>query len=342
MQKSSIILLMLMSACFAPQEDETGTFYQPIGFPEVNFPATNDYSAKRVELGKTLFFDQSLSLNHQVSCASCHLQEIAFTDAAALSKLGVTKKPLLRHTPALINMAWAENGLFWDGGAKNLESLVFAPLTHQDEMGANLVDVENYVNENKKYQKAFKEAYGVEKIKSQYVAKAIAQYVRTIVSDQSKYDSVRRGVAVFTEIESKGYQLFIKNCSTCHTEPLMADNQFHNNGLDSVFTNAEEEGIFQGRFRITHDTLDLGKYKTPTLRNVALTAPYMHDGRFETLEEVLDHYSGGVKYSNTLDSLLYNAHLVGITLTETDKQALLSFLNSLTDFHFINNSQYRN
>ncbi len=246
MQKLSVILvmlLMLLSACFAPYQEQGSTFYQPIDFPEVNFPATNEYSAKRVELGKELFFDPKLSVNQQVSCASCHIQEIAFTDGAALSELGVTRKPLLRHTPTLVNLAWANHGLFWDGGAKNLESLVFAPLTHPDEMGANLLDVENYVNENEKYLKAFGQAYGVNEIKSQYVAKSIAQFVRTLISDQSKYDSVRRGVAVFTEMEEEGYQLFIKNCSACHTEPLLTDNKFHNNGLDSVFTNAEEEGV---------------------------------------------------------------------------------------------------
>lgn len=342
MQNLSIILLMLLSACFSPLQENTSTFYQPVGFPEANLPSSNEFSTSRVELGKALFFDPKLSLNKKVSCSSCHLQEIAFSDGAALSTLGVTEKPLQRHTPALINLAWSEYGLFWDGGAKNLESLVFAPLTHPDEMGANLVDVENYVNENRNYLSAFEEAYGIKEIKVQYVAKAIAQYVRTIISDQSKYDSVRRGEIVYNDLEQKGYQLFIKNCSACHTEPLLTDNQFHNNGLDTDFSNSEEEGLFQGRFRISHDSTDLGKFKTPTLRNVALTAPYMHDGRYKTLEEVLNHYSNGMKYSTTLDSLLFTDHSIGISLEEQEKIQLLAFLNSLTDFHFIENSQFKN
>jgi cytochrome c peroxidase len=341
MKLFGIIILLFLGACNFTEE-KASSFYQPEDFPLAAFPSSNKFSDLKMKIGRQLFFDPSLSSNLEVSCASCHLQSKAFTDGVDLSAIGVTKKALQRHTPALINLAWMENGLFWDGGAKNLESLIFGPLMHPDEMGADLDQVLNYVRGNQYYADAIKEAFAIEEIKVQYVAKSIAQYLRILVSDQSKYDSVRRELATFNLVEQKGYELFQMNCSSCHQEPLLTDNQFHNNGIDSVFSNSEEEGVYLGRFRISHDETDIGKYKTPTLRNVALTAPYMHDGRFGTLEEVLNHYAEGVNLSPTLDSSLLRQGRAGIVLTQGEKVQLMAFLNSLTDFQFIENGRYGN
>lgn len=324
----------VIMAC-TPEEVRTDHFYIPEGFPEIEMPATNAIDAKAIDLGKQLFFDPKLSANGKVSCMNCHMPGRAFSDGQSLSSMGVTGKPLTRHSPALINTAWMENGLFWDGGAKNLESLIFAPLTHPDEMAADLEKVEMYVTSEPRYAQAIKEIYHTETVKVQYVAKALAQYVRTLISDSSKYDLVRSGQAAFSEKELKGYRLFQQHCADCHQEPLLTDNQFHNNGLDRSFENDTLEGIYQGRFRISHDSADLGKYKTPTLRNVAVTAPYMHDGRLADLEAVLLHYTDSVQPSASLDSLLMRNGSPGLNLTRTEKDELIAFLNTLTDYSFL-------
>lgn len=329
------LLLLSLVACDSKQTSEGNVFF-PHDFPMPVIPADNPMNEDIVFLGKQLFFDRNLSSNKQVNCATCHMPGKSFADFQALGTRGVTGKPLVRHSPALINLAYINKGLFWDGGAKNLESLVFAPLTHPDEMGGNLEEVEVYLRQHMSYAKTIKKLFKVEEVKVQFAAKAIAQYVRSLVSYQSKYDSVRRGESDFSATEFKGYQLFQKNCSACHQEPLLTDNQFHNNGLDASFEDVSEELMFTGRYRITHDSLDVGKYKTPTLRNVALTAPYMHDGRFTTLDDVLTHYTQNVQKSATLDTVLYTEDKLGIKLSSTEKVQIKAFLETLTDSYFIN------
>jgi cytochrome c peroxidase len=329
----SIIILIFSVGCGGQSVYEDKVFSSTL--PKVELPADNPFNAEVVALGKALFFDAALSKNGEVSCASCHFPVKAFTDMVALGNKGVSKKSLLRHAPTLVNLAYATNGLFWDGGAKNLESLVFAPLTHPDEMGADLRDVEEYLKQNSSYNKTIKSLYDTEDVKAQFAAKAIAQYVRTLVSDQSKYDRVMRAEDSFSEMEAKGYRIFQENCNACHSEPLLTDNIFHNNGLDGDFTDPSFEYIDSGRYRITHDTLDLGKFKTPTLRNISITAPYMHDGRFKTIDEVLNHYDNGINTSTTLDSLLYQDSKLGLPLSSEKKAQLKAFLFTLTDFLFL-------
>jgi cytochrome c peroxidase len=324
------IILIFLSACAEPNLTPETTYF-PNDFPTL---AENQTALNKeiIDLGKQLFFDQNLSVNGAVSCASCHFPEMSFTDGKALSSNGVSGNQLERHSPALVNLAYMDNGLFWDGGAKNLESLVFAPLTHPDEMGADLEDVNNYLA-NGYYESAIKSVFKVDEVKVQYAAKAIAQYLKTLTSDQSKYDSMRRGLVNFDNVEQKGYELFKANCNSCHTEPLLTDNSFHNNGLDASFDTADES-LHSGRYRITHQAEDIGKFKTPTLRNVAITAPYMHDGRFTTLDQVLNHYQNGINNSATLDPLLINDNSPGIAFTNDEKASLIAFLQTLTDASF--------
>ena len=330
---TGFIIFFFLISC-KPEANEAFVF--PEGFPEVKIPETNPMKSSAILLGKRLFFDPALSSNKKVSCASCHNPSLAFSDGTSLSRTGVSGKALMRHSPALINLAYADSGLFWDGGAKNLESLVFAPLTHPDEMGADLESVNKYLIQNNYYNREIKSVYKTEEVKIQYAAKAIAQYLRTLVSNNSKYDQVKRGEAYFTDSEKAGYLLFQENCGACHKEPLFTDNGFHNNGLDEAFNSAEAEGVFTGRYRISHDSSDIGKFKTPTLRNVMLTAPYMHDGRMADIKAVLDHYSNRVKKSENLDPLLISENgLLGITLSEEDKNNLSSFLYTLNDTLFI-------
>ncbi|GAB3334619.1 cytochrome c peroxidase [Marivirga atlantica] len=324
------IILIFLSACAEPDLTPE-TNYFPNDFPTL---AENQTALNKeiIDLGKQLFFDQHLSANGEVSCASCHLPEMSFTDGEALASNGVSGNQLERHSPALVNLAYMDNGLFWDGGAKNLESLVFAPLTHPDEMGADLEEVNNYLAKGF-YESAIKSAFKVDEVKVQYAAKAIAQYLKTLVSDQSKYDSMRRGLVNFNNEEQKGYELFKANCSSCHTEPLLTDNSFHNNGLDASFDTADES-LHSGRYRISHKVEDIGKFKTPTLRNVVITAPYMHDGRFKSLDQVLNHYQNGINNSATLDPLLINDNSLGIAFTTDEKASLMAFLQTLTDSSF--------
>jgi cytochrome c peroxidase len=316
----------------------------PRNFPEAADDADNPLSKEGIELGRLLFYDTRLSGNNQLSCASCHRQDIAFSDAAGLSNIGISGNILPRHSPALINLAWAANGLFWDGGSTNLESQAFGPLTSADEMGQNLAELEFELKQVPEYQKRFKLVFGSE-INSAAVVKALAQFERTLISGNSKYDQyVRKGDGGdFTDLEKEGLSLVNSKCRNCHAGELFTDNQFHNNGIDNDFKNNSLEGLYQGRYRISYNLDDLGKFKTPTLRNVLLTAPYMHDGRFSKIEDVLEHYNSGVKVSVTTDHLLLPAAAKpGIALTAKDKSAILAFLATLTDYTFIQNKKLSN
>ncbi|TXE08001.1 cytochrome-c peroxidase [Algoriphagus aquimarinus] len=302
---------------------------QVAGFPQ---PERNITSEEGVALGKKLFFDPNLSSNGKVSCATCHSPELAFTDGINLADHGVSGKKLHRSAPAIFNLAWQSDGLFWDGGAHDLESLNFGPLTHSDEMDANLDEVVTYLENDNEYKQQFGLIFSEGRIESAQVTRAISQYLRTLISQDSKYDRWKGKEEGFTELELNGYQLYQKNCSSCHREGLFTDRSFHNNGLDSEYPNPPElEGLYQGRYRITSNPEDMGAYKTPTLRNIYLTAPYMHDGRFETLDEVLDHYQNGIQVNESLASQLTS----GISLSQNEREALIAFLGSLTDSIFI-------
>ena len=331
-----IAAIGFLSACSRQQVDPQPQVYSfpvPLHFPQPMFDTQNPMSRQGIELGRMLFYDVRLSANNKVSCASCHEQSLAFSDGVIFSKAGVSATALLRHSPALINMAWVNNGLFWDGGSTNLESQVFGPLTAHDEMGQNLYELLDELNGVPEYVKRFNSAFG-DGISSQNVSKALAQFQRTLISADSKYDKYKlnKPGGALTAGELKGLELVKQKCQGCHTGELFTDNGYHNNGIDESFTNSDHEGLYQGRFRISYKSSDLGSFKTPTLRNAALTAPYMHDGRFLTLEQVVDHYSDGIKISGTLDPLLPAA---GMGLSIEEKQSIVSFLHTLTDQTFI-------
>ncbi|NEM98667.1 cytochrome-c peroxidase [Pontibacter sp. BT327] len=308
----------------------------PANFPApLPQPAHNPATAQGILLGKKLFFDPALSVNGNVSCATCHQPQKAFSDGQALSSAGVSGKALKRHAPALMNLAWMD-GLFWDGGAKNLESLSFAPLRHPDEMGQDIAKLVARLQQHPTYPSLFKAAFGTDSITAAALSRALAQYQRTLVSASSRYDKHIRNEPhkTLTQTELQGLHIFKKNCSSCHATDLFTDNRYHNNGLDNSFPEGDED-LYFGYGRISRRTEDIGKYKTPTLRNIALTAPYMHDGRFKTLEEVLQHYSSGVKWSASLAPELQQHAKPGIPLTATEQQKLIAFLHTLTDEAFV-------
>ncbi len=306
------------------------------------FPQRNPITEDGIALGEKLFYDPILSSNNKISCATCHQPSRAFTDGLALSDRGVSGKKLHRNVPSLVNLAW-QKGSFWDGGAKDLESLVFAPLTHPDEMGQDLRELVQELDEQATYRSLFKKAFGKDTIYSALIARALAQYQRTLISANSRYDRFIRNEpgAGFSEIELKGMKIFDQKCGSCHQfgkgeNDFFTDHAYHNNGLDSMYS-SDFEGIFQGRFRITRDSADMGKFKTPSLRNLTRTAPYMHDGRFPTLEAVLGHYDHKMINSTTLDAVFQKEDgSVGIPLTDEEKEAIVAFLHTLTDSTFVN------
>jgi cytochrome c peroxidase len=314
----------------------------PANFPAVLDDPDNPLTEQGVALGRLLFYDTRLSGSNKLSCASCHHQELAFSDGISLSNIGESGQPLPRHAPALINLAWAKSGFFWDGGSTNLESQAFGPLTSADEMHQNLSELEDELKAVPDYAKRFKDAFGTG-VKSANIVKALAQFERTLISGNSRYDKYIRkeNGSVLTDPEIRGMALVNAKCRSCHAGELFSDDGFHNNGIDKDFSNASLDGLYQGRSRITYNPLDLGKFKTPTLRNVALTSPYMHDGRIKTLAEVIEHYNSGIQVSPTTDVLLFqNNGQAGIPLSLQDKRDIIAFLNTLTDEDFIRNKKF--
>ncbi|WP_222538415.1 cytochrome-c peroxidase [Pedobacter polysacchareus] len=340
---STILLLVSCKKEAAPEVLNLDGLHEvelagPANFPAVMKQPDNRLTAEGIELGRRLFYDVRLSGNNRISCASCHHQDLAFSDGLALSNQGASGKTLDRHAPVLFNLAWADQGLFWDGGAKNLESQAFGPLTSADEMHQDLYELEAELKAIPDYVSRFQQVFN-SAIKSADVVKALAQFQRTLISGNSRYDQYMRQEksTVLNAEELLGMNLVQDKCGSCHTGTLFTDHNFHNNGLDDHFSEANE-GIYQGHFRVSFNPSDLGKFKTPSLRNVVLSAPYMHDGRFRTLEEVLDHYQYGMKLSSTTDaSLFQDQGKPGIPMSITERKAILAFLNTLTDHEFINN-----
>lgn len=316
----------------------------PEHFPKPIDMLENPLTVEGVQLGRQLFYDPLLSANMQVSCASCHHQKLAFADGLALTAAGVSGKRLLRHSPTLINLAWADQGFFWDGGAKNLESQAFGPFTHADEMGMSLVALAHRLSDSELYTNLFQLAFD-EKPTAQGAAKALAQFQRTLISSHSRYDQYRSGQnsQALSETELRGLNIVKQKCGGCHSGELFTDHAFHNNGIDESFTDQSHEWIHFGRYRISFNPTDLGAFKTPTLRNVARSAPYMHDGRFKSIDQVLEHYRSGIKQTQVTDKLLIDPDgNPGIPMSNQEMNDIKSFLGTLTDETFLNDTNFSN
>ena len=296
----------------------------PAGWPAppTNIFANNPLTEEGFQLGKKLFYDGRLSKDGNFPCASCHQQFAAFATYDHDFSHGFNNSFTTRNAPALFNLAWMTK-LHWDGGINHLEVQPLAPITAPNEMAETIDNVLNKLKSDSIYPRMFKSAFGNTDINSQRMLKALAQFMGSIVSSNSKYDKVKRGEANFTASEQSGYEFFKAKCETCHKEPLFTDNSFRNNGLAvNTFLNDF------GRMRITNDSNDSLKFKVPSLRNVMLTFPYMHDGHLYTLGQVIDHYRTGIIVTQpTLDPLLKNR----IAISNIDKTNLLYFLNTLTD-----------
>ncbi len=305
----------------------------PNRFPDMNIPVDNPTTAEGVALGKMLFFDPILSGDSSLSCAGCHKPQNSFSDDKKLS-FGIHGTEGKRNTMPLINVGWLPV-LDWTGKFSSLEDQAIDPVMHPLEMNITWEELVAKINKNDSYVYLFKNAFPNQDITKELVTKAIAQFERTLISSNSKFDQALKGDVALTDEEIDGYLIFNTekgDCFHCHGVPeanlLLTDNDFHNNGLDAIPTDS-------GRSLVTGDPSDYGKFKTPTLRNIEYTAPYMHDGRFNTLEEVIDFYSEGIKRSPTIDPLMKKIDQGGIGLTEEEKSSLIAFLKTLSDPSYI-------
>ena len=317
---------------------------EPSYFVKLQVPDNNQLTVEGIALGRHLFYDPILSRDSTISCASCHQQDKSFSDGLALSE-GVDGRRTKRSAMPIINLAYHYKNFFWDGRTKTLEEQALEPIIDTLEMDFNWESVEERLQQHVDYPFYFRKAFGIEnppEITKELTAKAIAQFERSMVSYNSKYDRVVRAEAEYTEEEFRGHQIFFDadeehiptgECAHCHTEPLFTNLEFFNNGIQL----AEDLDAFkdEGRGEVTNYYYDKGKFKTPTLRNIALTAPYMHDGRFQTLEEVIDHYISGGHFTINV-----SPNVRQLKLTEADKKALIAFLHCLTDSTFIEEERF--
>jgi len=315
-------------------------FAQKILAPTI--PFTNPQTVEGVALGKKLFFDTILSADNTQSCASCHAPENAFTDIDRFSD-GIDGVLGNRNSMPLFNMAWNyDEKFFWDGRSFGLEQQALEPVENPIEMHNTWEQAVTDLQNTSDYPLLFQAAFNSSVITKELVAKAIAQFERTLISGNSKFDKHLLGTATLTVQELNGFNVFMDetkgDCFHCHgsnNNPLWTDNIFHNNGLDAVFADL-------GLGEVTGDPNDNGKFKSPSLRNLAFTAPYMHDGRFNTLDEVINHYSDGLQNSPTIDPLMKKVAQGGVQITAQEKADLKAFLLTLSDYEFINNPSFQN
>jgi len=306
---------------------------EPEGFPKIPYPPGNPLTSAKIELGRRLFYDPRLSRNGTISCGSCHKQEHAFTDAGKSFSLGIDRQSTLRNSPSIANSAY--NTFFMaEGGVPTLELQAIAPIINPLEMDMNTDSIIGRIDGVGLYRELFRQAWGDDSITFARVTKAIASFERTLVSGASPYDRWLNGDArALSESATRGVNLFFGekgDCFHCHGGFNFTDQSFHNTGLDSVTTDP-------GRIAVTDRPLDDGKFKTPSLRNIALTAPYMHDGRFSTLRETLEHYNSGGKNHPNQDPLVRP-----MGLSEGDIADLIAFLEALTDTAFTTNPDFGN
>ncbi len=339
----------LSTGCPTPDFSNTTPYNLnlPAFVPPMPIPTDNPITVEGVHLGRFLFWEPELSVDGTISCGSCHAPESGFSDPNSVS-IGVGGATGTRQSMSLTNVAWA-NFYFWDGRAATLESQVFHPILDPVEMGETVDNVLQKLENDPQYPPMFEDAFGSPCIDSLRVSKAIAQFLRTMVSFNAPIDRVLYGPENFTQSQFNGYDLFQKeggdpadglggqwgaDCFHCHggAFTFYTDHQLHNNGLDAEFTDP-------GAYAVTGNALDMGRFKTPTLRNVEYTAPYMHDGRFSTLEEVVEHYNSGGHPSTTIDPFMKYTQ-GGLQLSEQAQADLVEFLKMLSDEEFIQNPAF--
>lgn len=324
------------------------TLEEPTHFPKMNIPADNPMTVQGVELGRKLFYEKRLSGDNSMSCGGCHMPQSGFSDPEKFST-GIDGLKGDRNSMALVNLGY-QKFFFWDGRAKTLEEQILGPVPNPIEMHQSWKNATLKISADAVYRTEFHAAFGTDEIDEYAITKAIAQFLRTMISGKSKYDVLYKeennftlsaeDQVVFGQItneEKAGYDLFLSlnggDCVHCHNGPLMQLNIFANNGLDATFSDLGKGGV-------TGLPQDMGHFKVPSLRNIAQTAPYMHDGRFETLDEVIEHYSSGIQLSSTISPTIEFAALGGVQLDLQEKDLIKKFLLTLTDEDFLKNPKF--
>jgi len=354
--KNLICWLSISLVIFSCRKDNTRYLPTPYNleipshFPDMIIPADNPMTVEGVELGRFLFYEKRLSGDNTQSCASCHLPSASFSDPNQYST-GIDGIQGNRHSMALVNLGW-EDFFFWDGRKTTLETQILEPVPNPIEMHQSWKRTVEKLNADVTYRNRFFKAFGEEGIDSTKATKAIAQFIRTLISGESKFDvmykyennlslnSSEQAILQTVDVEEwAGYDLFKSlngaDCFHCHNGPLMRVKKFSNNGL---MPNSFDD---RGRASVTNNPEDNYKFKVPTLRNIALTAPYMHDGRFATLDEVIEHYSSGIHMSPTIDPLIEFGSQGGVQLDAQEKYLLKKFLLTLTDQKFVTNPNFQ-
>ena len=334
---SYIFILVLLFACQVKDDDVTEIAANgdqllsiPMGFPPMEFPEDNGLTQARWKLGKRLFFEKRFSIDKSISCASCHQPDLAFSDNKAFS-LGAYNRKGVRNSPSLANVGY-HPVLLREGSVPTLEMQVLVPIQEHNEFNHNILEIVKDLQKDSTYVVMSIEAYNRD-IDAFTITRALANFQRTLISGNSKYDqyAYQQIQSALDSDEKKGMDLFFSertNCASCHGGFNFTNYSFENNGLDSVYKDI-------GRQRFTNEVDDEALFKVPSLRNVELTSPYMHDGRFVNLYEVIEHYNKGGKNHKHKSKLIKP-----LGLTAQEKESLLAFLNSLTDFDFINNSKW--
>ncbi len=329
-----VLFLVFISYSFIVVVTDKHPFYIPKHFPKPYYQFKDVPQGRlRFELGRTLFYDPALSRDSSISCATCHLQYSGFTHIDHPVSHGIDGRIGTRNSPVMINLAW--NKFFhWDGGVIHLNAQAINPLTHPKEMDMDIVELLKRLNNSSFYRKRFYAAFGDSVITTPLLMRGIANFSVALVSANSKYDKVIlkvEGVA-FTDQEQRGYDLFQKYCSACHTEPLFTSHEFKKNGLE-----LDPELKDLGRMGITERRTDSLLFKIPTLRNVEFSFPYMHDGRIQKLKEVIEHYSSLPTGNKNVSKELKK---IKKPFTEEQKKDLLAFLKTLTDKEFLYNKDF--
>jgi len=306
----------------------------PSGWPLPFYTfSQNTISENKFILGRSLFYETMLSKDNTISCGSCHQQFVAFAHADHDVSHGINGLIGTRNSPGLFNLTW-HTSFMHDGGVNHIEVQPLAPITNPIEMDENINTVVAKLQASQKYKTLFKNAYESEEVNSQKIFKAMSQFMGLMYSYNSKFDAYKRGETAIqlSEAEARGYSLFQAKCNACHTEPLFSDFNMRSNGLaaDPFYKDS-------GRYKITNLASDIYKFKTPSLRNIAKTGPYMHDGRFTSLKQCLDHYTGGITNMTNIDPLLAGGTL---GLSEQDKNDIIAFLLTLTDYKFLNDKRF--
>ncbi|OED35791.1 cytochrome-c peroxidase [Flavobacteriaceae bacterium (ex Bugula neritina AB1)] len=340
----SILIIFIGTACssdkdtYVPVENPELDFIVPENFPDPVYDISlNPPTEKGFELGKKLFYEGRLSSDGLISCGFCHIQDFAFTHHTHIVSHGVNGALGTRNAQPLHNLAFMKE-FTWDGAVAHLDLQPIVPITAEVEMNETISGVLKKLEERPEYIKLFSEAFEDQKINAENMFRALSQFMTLMISANTKYDKIERNEgSVFTESEAAGFELFTSNCASCHKGTLFTDQSYRNNGL---VVDPEYNDV--GRKRVTGLSQDMYKFKVPTLRNIELTFPYMHDGRFKTLNDVLDHYASGMVESETLDPIFRNPNNsdIGIPLTEEEKEQIISFLKTLTDDDYINDSRF--